>query len=457
MQNNISDKINKMFEALFKTPNNEHPMFKDLQTVNSLAGNYRNYMEKHIKKVTSYSKEETIPDGIKITPNYDVRTKEDMVKLEKEIKNVLNFTKILELVSLMSRFVIKSNITNEEKLYTKMKEDNIKNETINIMIIGSGPVGLFLGCYLSLYYNNTRMNSYPRINVVIYDSRIENPGFRKPYNRQRLFGTSSEYLSLLIPKIYCWSEKNSKDYIMVNIFMLEYILYVLANLHYNIPIIYEDYNWDDYKKIIDKGKFEVVFDCTGGKLYHDAIKNINPSWLKNIPLTNKKLNRKLDVYVDKNLVVLNNDSKHIVNFFYASMSLFYNNETLTFYDKFDVDIMNKEDLMFFNKLKNKYFTYKDTIDIIKGIKDNMVRNFLYTMIHNYKETSTEYLITFDVWGIYIRHAIKISDVFNVNNRKILFIGAGDTIFHSHFLTGAGLNRTLDFSVKCSNIISQLRN
>jgi hypothetical protein len=114
----------------------------------------------------------------------------------------------------------------------------------------------------------------------------------------------------------------------------------------------------------------------------------------------------------------------------------------------------KEDLMFFNQLKNKYYTYKETINIFKGITDDDTRNYLYTIIHKFKSID-KYLIKFDVWGIYIRHAIKISDVFKVNNREVLFIGAGDTIFHSHFITGAGLNRTLDFSVKCANMISNI--
>ena len=43
----------------------------------------------------------------------------------------------------------------------------------------------------------------------------------------------------------------------------------------------------------------------------------------------------------------------------------------------------------------------------------------------------------------------------VNKRKILFIGAGDTIFHSHFITGSGLNRIFDFTVKCANQLDKL--
>ena len=57
----------------------------------------------------------------------------------------------------------------------------------------------------------------------------------------------------------------------------------------------------------------------------------------------------------------------------------------------------------------------------------------------------------------MRHQIKISDTFNVGKRKILLIGAGDTIFHSHFVTGAGLNRIFDFTVKIANQLDRLHN
>jgi hypothetical protein len=295
------------------------------------------------------------------------------------------------------------------------------------------------------------MNSSPRVNVVVYDSRISKSGFRKPYNRNRKFSTSSEYLNLIIPKLYCWDD--NKEHITVNIFMLEYILYMVATNHYNIPIIYENYDWDDYVDIIDKGKFDVVFDCTGGKLKHNAIKNINPKWLKDINLYNSDINRTLEIIPDKNLVVLQNDSNTIVNYYYGSLTLHYNNSSLTFYENFDIDIMNKHDLMFLHKLKNKYFTYENSITIIKGIKSDITRNYLFTALHKNKDHYKKFVISFDVWGIYIRHAIKISDVFKVNNRNILFIGAGDTIFHSHFIIGAGLNRIFDFTVKCANLLA----
>ena len=70
----------------------------------------------------------------------------------------------------------------------------------------------------------------------------------------------------------------------------------------------------------------------------------------------------------------------------------------------------------------------------------------------YFKKYTEHLFTFDIWAIYIRHTLQVSEVVKIDNHKVLYIGAGDTIFHSHFITGAGLNRIIHFAVKCANFI-----
>jgi hypothetical protein len=445
----VSNRINKMFQTLFKEE--IHPFFTDLRKVYKTAQTYRDHMIQYIKHDIEYKPITTVPDGIKIEPKYKVLGEDMLHKLDKEISNVMNYNKILKIVSFMSQYILQSNIMNPDELYKRI----CKEDTINIMIIGGGPAGLFLACYLHLYYNETKMNSSPRVNVVMYDNRIDKPGFRKPYNRQRLFSTASNYLNLIIPKLYCWSEKEQKDYIMVNIFMLEYILYMIATTHYKIPMIYDNYSWDDYINIIDKGKFDVVFDCTGGRLNHDIINitDMDMKWLNNINLYDSIIKRKLDVNKEMNLVLLNNDSNHIVNYFYGSLTLHHNDESLTFQDKFDFDVMDKEDLMYLNKMKGTYFNYKTALHLIQGIKDDNTRNFLYTIMQNKND---EHIFTFDVWGIYIRHAIKISEVFKVKNRDVLMVGMGDTIFHSHFITGAGLNRIFDFSVKCANLLTNLR-
>ena len=454
--NTISDTINKKFEKLFEkkeieqSNDNNHPFFRDLKKVHKVAPEYRKSILNNIKKRINYKEINNIPDGVKVKPTYEILNINDLKKLDYNMSNKTtdyNYNKIFELVSLLSKYLIKSNVSDKEKLYKTIS--NNKKDVINIMIIGSGPVGLFLACYLHLYYNETSMKSSPRVNIVMYDSRIDKPGFRKPYNRQRIFATSSKYLSLVIPKLYCWSEK---EHFTVNIFLLEYVLFTVANNHYNIPMIYEDYDWDDYKKIIDKGKFDVVFDCTGGRLHHDVIKNVNADWVKK--MNSKILGKELTIKEKDNLVILENDKNHIINYFFGSIELHHNDKTLTFHSKYDIDIMNSNDLIYFNKIKDKYYNYNDAINLIQGIKDANFRDFLYTMLTK-NTTNKELLIKFDVWGVYMRHQIKISDTFIVNKRNILLIGAGDTIFHSHFITGSGLNRIFDFTVKCANQLDKI--
>lgn len=454
--NTISDTINKKFERLFQSKENnndhhndhEHPFHRDLKKVHKAAPEYRKSILNNIKKRINYKEVTILPDNINVEPKYETLNINELKKLDNNMSNKTvdyNYNKIFELVSVLSKYLIKSNVNDKEKLYKTIS--NKKNDVINIMIIGSGPVGLFLACYLHLYYNDTSMNSSPRVNIVMYDSRIDKPGFRKPYNRQRIFATASKYLSLVIPKIYCWSEK---EYFTVNIFLLEYVLFTVANIHYNIPMIYEDYDWNDYKKIIDKGQFDVVFDCSGGRLHHDVIKNVDASWVKKM---NTKFMEK-ELTIKDNLVILENDKNHIINYFFGSMEFHHNDKTLTFHSKYDIDIMNSHDLIYLNKIKDKYYKYDDVIHLIQGIKDTNFRDFLYTMLTK-NTNNKELLIKFDVWGVHMRHQIKISDTFIVNKRNILFIGAGDTIFHSHFITGSGLNRIFDFTVKCANQLDKL--
>ena len=461
----IKDSINNMFANLFNEE--QHPFFTDMIKVNKLASKMQNHMKDSIKHATPYEKyniqNNIINDKISHdiqqldSSKYKVLKKTDIYKFYDEMSNVMNWNKLHHIVSKMSQYLLQTNIINEDKFYMKLHKNStlVQSNIINIMIIGTGPIGLYLACYLTLYYNITSMNSSPRVNVVLFDSRIEKPGFRKPYNRQRPFATSSSYLNLIIPKIYCWN--NDMKYLYVNIFMLEYILYTIAVTKYNIPIIYNDYEWNDYIKIIEKGNFNVVYDCSGGRLKNDAIKKVDPTWFTNLyknKMNNNKLHEKL--VIDNNIVNIENTSKKFMkNHYYGSVSVHKNDSIHTFIMKYDIDIINNNDLLYLNKMKKNNFTLDDIIVVIKGIKDKLSRNFLYSMFTEKKSFYKNCIFKIDVWSIYIRHAIKICDIIKVNNKKVLYVGAGDTIFHSHFIVGAGLNRILDFTVKCANKIIDL--
>jgi len=343
----IKDNINILYQKIFAK--DTHVFFTDIERVNRIAKQYTSMQKKIIKHKIPFNKNVTIPFGniLNLSTEKYKTLSDDIVKdLIKEMHIVLNWDKILKIVSLMSTYLLKSSFDNNNKI--DMLYDTInKSSTINIMIIGSGPVGLFLASYLKSYYSNIK------VNIVLYDSRIEKPGFRKPYTRQRPFNTSSSYLSLIIPKIYCWNK--NKDNLFVNIFMLEYLLYCTAISKYNIPIIYNDYNWDDYKKIIERGNFKVVFDCTGGRLKTDAI-NITPQdikWIDNFEKENRILNKTLIIKPEKNLVELgestNIKKSFIKNYYYGSISVHKNDKMLTFINKYDIDIVNKYDLVYLSK------------------------------------------------------------------------------------------------------------
>jgi hypothetical protein len=449
----ISDKINLSFQNLFN--NQIHPFFEDLLNVDKLAKNYITHMKQYTKHTVKYSPNNTV-EGTTTTPIYKMLNKNKINELMIEINTVMNWNKILKLVSFMSQHLLESTIKNELKLYRTIK----KEDTVNIMIIGSGPVGLFLACYLTLYYNRS-MNRTKKVNVVVYDNRVDRPGFRKPYTRQRPFATSSQYLNLIIPKLYCWNkQENTDNSIFVNIFMLEYILYCTAITNYNIPIIYQDYDWNEYKNIINKGNFKVVFDCTGGRLKHDAITKVDSKWLNRFKHFNTKINKKLVIDTEKNIVTmdvyrLKQNKTFLKNQYYGSISLHLNDSTLTFVNKYDIDIVNNCDLLYLNSLKKKNFTFTEFTIVLKGIKDNTARNFLYSVATTKKSTYQEMIVSIDVFSIWIRHAIKISSVIEISKKKVLYIAAGDSIFHSHFITGSGLNRTLDFTVKCANMIGDI--
>ena len=58
----ISDKINKMFQNLFITEDNEHPIFKDLRRSYKVSHEYREKMNEYIKsaKIQIINKETKI-------------------------------------------------------------------------------------------------------------------------------------------------------------------------------------------------------------------------------------------------------------------------------------------------------------------------------------------------------------------------------------------------------------
>ena len=78
---------------------------------------------------------------------------------------------------------------------------------------------------------------------------------------------------------------------------------------------------------------------------------------------------------------------------------------------------------------------------------------MYNYLLEYQNSKYIYMI--DIWSIYIRHIIKPSEIFVVEGKDKLFISAGDSMYHSHFITGAGLNKTINLSVYSANQLNYI--
>ena len=426
LMENIKKNINEQFKKFIVK--DEHPFFKDIKKVNKIADNFLKYQNNFIINKIEYKEDIKIPDEVKINLDKccDELKIDNLKQLNKEMQKSNNYLNIFKIVTKISKYIIKDNNV----------EINDNNKTV--MIIGAGPIGLFMACYLKITFDN--------INVIIYDNKINKTGFRKPYTRVRPFSTSSKYLSLIIPKLYCLTNYN---YIFINIFLLEYLLYSKAILDYNIPIYYRDYDWNDYLNIIEKNNIDVVFDCTGGRLKTDIFNNIDTSWIEDPKfIINEDINKQLYINKEENLVHLIDYPKDKIfkkNHFYGSLNIY--NKQHEYVDKIDIDILNVKDVHFFTKLKKKNFSYENVIEIIKGINSDISRNYIYNILMDNIKKYDEYYFNFDIWGIYIRHTIQPCEIFN-NNK--LYISIGDSMFHSHYITGSGLNRTIKLAVYCAN-------
>lgn len=452
----ISNYINVLFQKLFEFDN--HPFYTDIKRASEITKKHINLKKKFTKTEIKQDYNKNLPEPLNIKPTksnnrFDI----NLVKeLSDELNKSKNFKKILFIVNELYRQYIPVNFEYNGPLINNLT--NFKNsERINIAILGSGPVGLFLACYLQKYYNSvTGLNDYPKVNILIFENRILKSKLRKPYTRTRNFAFNSSFFSYLFPKIFTWIEGESLD-LFLSIYILEYVLFTRAYYDYNIPFIFDIFTWEEYLNIFKEGNFKVVFDCTGGRVEHDLFKNIDSSWIKKV-INNSKMNiPKLLVNESENLVTIESpENKFLKNYYYGNLIVYIQekDKSLTYFENFDLSIKSVSDLKLFLNINKKLYNLENTINIVKKVESTVDRNYLYTVLSN-RIDNKEYIFQFELFNTYMRHAIKISEVVKYQNHKFLYIGAGDTIFHSHFITGSGLNRTISFAVKCANFISNI--
>jgi len=401
----------------------------------------------------------------------------DLEYLDKTNKNDFNYIKLNNLynlptirnINLMPSCKFKSNINLNKKLISityktikyKTDQQDIEKELdkiiyhnllsttdnlekyldttrTNILILGAGPNGLFLANYLNFMYRN-------RINILVLDNRISEEGYREPFIRSRTFAIGvPSYFSLILPKITCFSK-----WVAIQIRYLEILLY-LKSFTDNIPMYFTE-KYSDYKdveKIIKKYNFKVCFDSTGGRIK-------TPFIIKNFKFPNNfKFEQNNHMLVrENNLLKVNwqdNNYKNRCYLFIYFLDEKFKNIFINYYDIYQIN--NENDY----KLLNNICLYKhNLIQVISKVIDNKLKQFLITIMRLLKDRMYNKIKYINLTSTEVKLYSQLKIAFLVNNKKCVWIGTGDTIFHSHFILGSGLTRTIMLSSKIVNLLEMI--
>ena len=81
MAETISKKINKMFQKLFETKDNNHPFFKDLKRVYEESSKRRRFDKNEIKSKINHKIIDILPNELNINQKYDILNMKDLKEL----------------------------------------------------------------------------------------------------------------------------------------------------------------------------------------------------------------------------------------------------------------------------------------------------------------------------------------------------------------------------------------
>jgi hypothetical protein len=420
--------------------NKNHMFFSNMDNVNNMLNNFRKMLKESYKiKDDNNYEDENNCNNIIYPKIREIKDKKIIYKNKLLKKDIINFINLLdnnhsrefieEKIYKIKNKILPSNINLDN--YLKSIKNNGKKK---ILIIGSGPNGLFNTLYLHYLYNNN-------IDILLLDNRIVKEGYREPFIRDRFFAYESHLLTILYKQLYC-----SNNYDGGSINYIEYLGYfqILKN---KIPIYFtKKYDkWNNIKKLMKNYNFEIIFDCSGNRLDVPIIKVNDKKYIEKL---NKIENNNYKLNIKNNEVIFNpkNENNYLMNIF--NIRLFDKNKNYLFYD--DLYTKNNCDILLYKYLNQKLISKKDLENnILHLIKDKIDKKILEKFIKDKKI----YYYKFNLIKVKMHNKIKISNIYEYKKHKFLYIGNGDTIFHSHFVTGAGLHRILTFITKVLYLIN----
>jgi hypothetical protein len=348
---------------------------------------------------------------------------------------------LFEILEKVIDYKLISTISSIQDIKQRFSKKN-ENE-LNVLIVGAGPNGLFLANYINQLYNHNYSNFH--VNILVLDNRIASETIRMPYNRNRVFQIGSRYLDIVLPNIYCKTDrKNSR--LDIPIKYLEFLLY-LKTFQEEIPLFFTNKyeKWSDIQKLMKMLDIDILYDSSGGRI--DGIKlKPDEQMIKEIDMKSEKYHFEIDK--EKSLVELKikGNMDRFLSIDFLGKESFYV-EPITF------DIRNQDDYELLQKI---CIPKKDFLSFVKKIKDKTLQRKcigLYEKVIKY-DSKIDYIVM-NSFQIHLYHRLKVCETMKYKNHSFLYIGTGDTIFSSHYLVGAGLNRTIVFSLKTCHLFPML--
>ena len=437
---NLIEKYWKDF--ILSSSKKEHVFIKDIKHVEEFENEY--YKELNIKdnKVREFNE-----NLIDTNCNYEVKynAPDSIIKEIYDLINLYsenpNWEKIKFKLDILSKFSLKSNI--ELKKY--IKDISKQDDSINILILGAGPTGLLLANRINSLFKN---NTFPKINILILDNRVKEEGIKMPFTRNRIFGVNLHLFTKIFPKFSCLTNLLKRGGIEIK--YLEMLLYVYAS-HYKIPMYFsKKYETEkDINKLLDKGNFKLFFDCTAGRFKNEYINNSINFIPKNINYENEF--GKIIINEEENIVKMewkNNDYRY-----WISIDSFNKKDNLNGRNELTLRIINSNDYALLKTFNNHCINSK----YLKILTKYLVNSTLIKKFNKTYKKNKNRKMKLTVFEINMIHKIKISEIIKIKNKNILYIGAGDTNFQSHFVVGAGLNRFLTLFEKIIHLIPLINN